>query len=320
MKELFSQLKEWGYQGRIVSIQHLGDLQEEIEGRYRQGLFDEEFYQEWLTQFAFSPPDSLPEARSVIIVAVPQPQTRVTFTWDGEPVRFIIPPTYFEQKTENCVRELLARVLEPAGYRVAEAVLPKKLLAVRSGLATYGKNNISYVPGMGSFFGLVAVYSDLPAQEDNWREPQMMESCRNCSACLRHCPVGAIPSAASFDSAQGKLRTGTSERFLLHAERCITFHNEKPGDVPFPAWIDPSWHNCLMGCLHCQRVCPQNKEFLHWVEERAEFSQEETALLLQGVALDQLPPATAKKLEQSDTVELLDVLPRNLGVLLKYVR
>ena len=113
------------------------------------------------------------------------------------------------------------------------------------------------------------------------------------------------------------LRTGPSERFLLHAERCITFHNEKPGDIPFPAWIDPSWHNCLVGCLHCQRVCPQNREFLHWVEERVEFSQEETALLLQGVALDQLPPATAKKLEQSDMVELLDVLPRNLGVLLK---
>jgi len=317
MEELFSELKERGYQGRIVSIQHLGDLQEEIEGRYRQGLFDEEFYQEWLTGFAFSPPDSLPEARSMIVVAVPQPQTRVTFTWacpeprpensrrgsrrDGEPVRFIIPPTYFEQRTENRVRELLARVLEPAGYRVAEAVLPKKLLAVRSGLAAYGKNNISYVPGMGSFHGLVAVYSDVPAQEDNWREPQMMESCQNCSACLRHCPVGAI----------------TSECFLLRAERCITFHNEKPGDVPFPAWIDPSWHNCLVGCLHCQRVCPQNREFLHWVEERAEFSQEETALLLQGVALDQLPPATAKKLEQSDVVELLDVLPRNLGVLLK---
>ena len=243
-------------------------------------------------------------------------------------MRFIIPPTYFEQETENLVRELLAGVLEPAGYRVAEAVLPKKLLAVRSGLAAYGKNNISYVPGMGSFYGLVAVYSDLPPQEENWREPQMMESCQNCSACLRHCPVGAIPSAPPFDpsaglranSAQGGLRTGSSERFLLHAERCITFHNEKAGDVPFPAWIDPSWHNCLIGCLHCQKVCPQNKEFLHWVEERVEFSQEETALLLQGVALDQLPPGTAKKLEQSDVVELLDVLPRNLGVLLNYAR
>jgi epoxyqueuosine reductase len=317
MEELFSQLTQRGYQGRVISIQHLGDLQEEIEGRYREGLFDQELYQTYLAAFTFRPPDSLPEARSIIIVAIPQPQTQVTFTWacpeprpehsrresrrDGEAVRFIIPPTYFEQGTENGVRELLARVLEPLGYRVAEAVLPKKLLAVRSGLAAYGKNNISYVPGMGSFHGLVAVYSDLPAQEDHWRKPQMMESCRNCSACLRHCPVGAI----------------TSERFLLRAERCITFHNEKPGDVPFPAWMDPSWHNCLIGCLHCQRVCPQNKEFLHWVEERVEFSQEETALLLQGIALDQLPPATAKKLEQSNVIELLDVLPRNLGVLLK---
>ncbi|NIO71219.1 MAG: hypothetical protein GTN71_19845, partial [Anaerolineae bacterium] len=73
MEELFSQLTQRGYQGRVISIQHLDDLQEEIEGRYRQGLFDEEFYQEWLTRFAFSPPDSLPEARSVIVVAVPQP-------------------------------------------------------------------------------------------------------------------------------------------------------------------------------------------------------------------------------------------------------
>jgi epoxyqueuosine reductase len=309
MEELFSQLTQRGYKGRVVAIQHLGDLQEEIGGRYGEGLFDQELYQTYLAAFAFRPPDSLPEARSIIVVAVPQPQTGVTFTWNGERVRFIIPPTYFEQGTESRVRELLARVLEPAGYRVAEAVLPKKLLAVRSGLAAYGKNNISYVPGMGSFYGLVVFYSDLPAQEDHWRKPQIMESCRDCSACLRHCPVGAIPSAP--------LGTGTSERFLLHAERCITFHNEKPGDVPFPAWIDPSWHNCLIGCLHCQRVCPQNREFLHWVEERVEFSQEETALLLQGVALDQLPPATAKKLEQSDVIELLDVLPRNLGVLLK---
>jgi epoxyqueuosine reductase len=326
MEELFSQLEERGYKGRIVAIQHLRDLQEGIEERYRQGLFDEEFYQEWLTQFVFSPPDSLPEASSMIVVAVPQPRIRVTFNWacpeqsrrDGEPVRCVIPPTYFrEQERRNRVQEFLARVLEPAGYRIAEAVLPKKLLAVRSGLAAYGKNNISYVPGMGSFFGLVAVYSDLPAQEDHWREPQMMESCRDCSACLRHCPVGAIPSTPLRAGPSTPLGTGASGCFMLHAERCITFHNEKPSDVPFPAWIDPSWHNCLVGCFHCQRVCPQNREFLHWVEEGVEFSQEETALLLQGVALEQLPLAMVKKLEQSDMVELLDVLPRNLSVLLE---
>jgi len=184
--------------------------------------------------------------------------------------------------------------------------LPVKLLAVRSGLGAYGKNNICYVPGMGSFHRLVAFYSDLPCPEDNWQELQMLERCQNCSACVRHCPTGAIPSA--------QLRTGTSERFLLRAERCITFHNERAGDFPFPAWLDPSWHNCLVGCLDCQRICPQNKDFLEWVEEGAEFSREETALLLEGVPLDQLPAETGRKLEQLDLIEYFDALPRNLRV------
>ncbi|MFB0533733.1 MAG: 4Fe-4S double cluster binding domain-containing protein, partial [Anaerolineae bacterium] len=158
-----------------------------------------------------------------------------------------------------------------------------------------------YVPGMGSFHRLVAFYSDLPCQEDNWQELQMMESCQNCSACLVSCPTGAI----------------TSERFLLRAERCITFHNERAGDFPFPAWLDPSWHNCLIGCLHCQRVCPQNKDFLEWVEEGAEFSQEETALILEGVPLDQLPATTATQWKQLGLDEDYDIFPRNLRVLLR---
>jgi len=330
-EELFSQLEERGYKGRIVSIQRLSDLQGEIEGRYRQGLFDEEFYRTWITRFAFSPPDSLPGARSLIVIAIPQPQTRVTFTWNGETLPLIIPPTYVAYgETNKQVEDLLVGILGPAGYRVTQATLPMKLLAVRSGLGAYGKNNICYVPGMGSFHQLAAFYSDLPCQEDNWQESRMMESCQNCSACLRNCPTGAIPSATPSTLRPGSgqaslraglrtgpsasLRTGASERFLLRAERCITFYNERAGDFSFPAWLEPSWHNCLIGCLDCQRVCPQNKDFLGWVKEGAEFSQEETALILEGVPLDQLPAATVRKLEQLDLTEFPDVLPRNLGV------
>jgi epoxyqueuosine reductase len=94
----------------------------------------------------------------------------------------------------------------------------------------------------------------------------------------------------------------------------------RAGDFPFPAWLDPSWHNCLVGCLHCQRVCPQNKDFLEWVEEGAEFSQEETALILDGVPSDQLPASTVRKLEQLDLIEYLDGLPRNLSALFHRVR
>jgi len=128
----------------------------------------------------------------------------------------------------------------------------------------------------------------------------MMETCENCSACLNNCPAGAI----------------SSERFLLHAERCITYHNEKPVNIPFPQWINPSWHHCLVGCMHCQSVCPENKDLMQWIEQGAEFTEEETALLLKGAPLDQLPTKTAKKIEEFNVTEYLEVLSRNLNVLL----
>ncbi|MGD9047872.1 MAG: 4Fe-4S double cluster binding domain-containing protein [Anaerolineae bacterium] len=300
-EELLAQLTKWGYQARIVSIKHLADLQRQIEGQVEQGLIDEELRQTYLAGFTFEPPSSLPGARSILVVAVPEPRIGVSFTWNGKRLRTTIPPTYNERKKTRRIRERLAQAFESAGYRMAEAILPKKLLAVCSGLAAYGRNNITYVPGMGSFHGLVAVYSDLPAPDDGWRQPEMMENCRNCSACRRHCPAGAI----------------SAERFLLHAERCITFHNEKPADVPFPAWIEPAWHNCLIGCLHCQRVCPENREVWSWVEEGAEFSAEETALLLAGTPFEQLPAGTADKLERLDLEPFVELLPRNLTILLE---
>lgn len=293
-------LEERGYQGQVTSIDHLGDLQKEIESRHREGHLDETFYNESLTHFTFAPPDDMSVARSVFVVATRDPQMRFTFTWHKKRAQFLVPPTYLHwRRTDKKVEAALTEILKPKGYGVVPAAVPKKLLAVRSGLAEYGKNNITYVDGLGSFHRLVAFFSDLPCTGDDWLEARMMERCQTCSACIHACPSGAI----------------TTERFLLRAERCIVFHNE--GDDPFPAWLDPSWHNCLVGCLHCQRVCPEDKDFLGWIEEGAEFSEEETRLLLEGTPLEGLPPETAKKLKQSDLVELLEVLPRNLRVLLE---
>jgi epoxyqueuosine reductase len=299
---LLHQLADRGWKGRVVPVHHLRDLQEEIEDHHRQGLFDEEFYQECLTGFEFDPPDDLPEARSLIVVAVPQPQIRFTFTWNGEVVPLIVPPTYlYWRDADKQVEELVTGILGAEGYRAVQVVLPKKLLAARSGLGAYGRINVCYVEGLGSFHRLVPLVSDLPCPEDTWQEARMLERCQKCQACMRACPSGAI----------------TAERFLIHAERCLTFRNEKPGSVPFPAWVDPAWHNCLVGCMLCQRVCPENKEVLGWVEEGAEFSQEETALLLEGVSPSQLPDALMEKLARWDLVDLFDILPRNLGVFLR---
>ena len=154
------------------------------------------------------------------MVTAPQPQFRFILTWRSEPLPVTVPPTYlFNRETGTKIGELLARLLEPTGYHLATAILPEKLLAGSSGLAAYGKNNVTYVPGMGSFHRPTAFYTDLPCSDDPWRAPAMMDRCQKCTACLHACPSGAI----------------VPDRFLVHAEWCITFHNEKPGRVPFPA-------------------------------------------------------------------------------------
>lgn len=294
-------LEKHGGVARAVSIDHVQDLRQAIETGRNGGCLDETFYQERLSGFEFEPPASLAEARSLIVVAVRHPQTRFTFNCRGSQVLATVPPTYLHwEDVDRQVEQALAHALEGQGYRLVPALLPKKLLAVCSGLAAYGRNNITYVPGMGSYHRLVIFYSDLPCGSDFWQDPRMLERCETCRACLRHCPSGAI----------------TPDRFLLRAERCIVFHNEYPSDTPFPDWMESSWHNALVGCMYCQTVCPENEDHLLWVEDGAEFSSEETELLLAGTPPDEMPPSLLTKLVEHDLVGLLDVLPRNLGVLL----
>lgn len=294
--ELYLQLEKHGLKGKIVSIKHLHELREGIEERHKKGEFDEEFYQKELTWFDFKGLDNFPNAKSVLVVATPQPQIQVIFTLNEISLPVIIPPTYF-YGTDEQAKTLLEGLLKPEGYRLMKAALPLKLLADRSGLAQYGKNNITYVPGLGSFQRLAAFYTDLPCVDDNWGEPQLMETCQTCVACVKACPTNAI----------------ASDRFLLHAERCITFLNEFPGE--FPDWLDLSWHNCLVGCLICQKCCPVNKDVVNWIEEKAQFSEEETRLLLQSVSRNEPPAETVRKLEQLGIIEYIGVLPRNLSVL-----
>ncbi len=297
-EELILRLEEKGCQVRIVSAGHLNELQEGIETKHASGLFDEGLYREYLTGFSFKFPHAILDPQSMIAVAVPQSQTRVTFTWRGEPRAVTVPPTYVSHReTDRRVEHILSGILNAGGYHVVRATLPVKHLAVCSGLGDYGRNNLCYVPRMGSFHRLVAFCSNMPCLEDRWREPQLLSSCQRCRACVDSCPTGAIPT----------------DRFLLRAERCLTFHNERSGEIP--SWIDPSWHHCLVGCLACQRVCPRNAGFLERVDGDRIFSEEETRLILSREPQNRLPPETVRKLDELDLLEYLDVLPRNLNAL-----
>lgn len=165
--ELRSRLEEKGYQSRIVSVGPLRDVKKAIEGNRSRGLLDEEFYRERLTFFSFKPPDLLPRAISLIVVAVPRPQTGATFTMRGESVQVPLPPPYAGyRETNRRLEDLLSTVLNPEGYSVAQAALPLKYIAVCSGLGAYGRNNILR-PWHGELSSLVAFYADFPCLEDS---------------------------------------------------------------------------------------------------------------------------------------------------------
>ncbi len=285
---------------RMVSVSHLDELREEIEGPLRDGQFDASFYQENLANFKYQPPEDLSDAKTIIVVAKPVPAITTIFHWKGGDVPLIVPPTYADgAEIDAQALSVLNDVLRPESYHFVKARLPLKSLAAHSGLVSYGRNNITYMPKFGSYHRLTAFFSDLPCQEDQWQERTLMAGCETCRACLETCPTGAI----------------SDDRFLLRAEKCLTYLNEKESNSAFPNWVDPGTHHAVVGCLRCQRACPYNKGVNGWSEIRGEFTEEETAYLLEGKFAGSEAEAMEAKLK---TMGLdLTIFPRNLAALLR---
>ena len=193
IEKFYDYIEARGWKCKIISTGHLSELRETILNYYNQGFLDKALFRDQLSFFSFNPPPDIPDVRSIIIVAVPTPQMQIFCYWQGKRIPVVIPPTYvsYTKRTEN-IQGILASWHQDEGYHLAPAKLPLKTIAVRSGLAHYGRNNICYVEEMGSFLQLVGVFSDLPSNGDSWQEPKMLGRCENCIACLRKCPTKAI--------------------------------------------------------------------------------------------------------------------------------
>jgi len=292
-------LRKYNYKAGIVPFKRLEELRREIENWHEKGYINKALYKSYLSGFTFSKSGNTFNPESVITVAIPQPQYRLYFTIKNKRFPVIIPPTYVNSyKIIQEVNDLLNRFLSGTGFMVETAILPEKLLAVHSGLSKYGKNNISYIEGLGSFYQLESFFSNVPCNDNKWYEERELRECLDCKICLKNCPTGAI----------------TASRFLLRAEKCLTFWNE--GDEEFPAWINSESHNCLIGCLRCQIVCPYNRSVTSWIEDIGEFSSEETEKLLSGLQPDNLPQSIIEKMNLIDFNRHLYRIPRNLRALI----
>jgi epoxyqueuosine reductase len=274
---------------------------EDLAQRRRSGEVDDLLAREYLgfLERASHPPEGRPAW--VVLVLVPAPLHAVTFTKDGKPLRVLIPPTYVRYRANGAevFGDLEKDVFGGAGLLPLTA--PLKSVAARLGLTCYGRNNVTYAGGFGSGLQIVgcATNEDVSDGAAEPRPPKMLDACASCHACEGLCPTGAI----------------VGDRFLLRAERCLVFFNERREEIP--GWVPQSAHRCLIGCLACQAACPANAGKLKVTDTGLVITEEETKKILDPATPESDPHllAAAEKIATLGLTEGTFLLWRNLRLL-----
>ncbi|MBU2864797.1 tRNA epoxyqueuosine(34) reductase QueG [Reinekea forsetii] len=127
------------------------------------------------------------------------------------------------------------------GYRafVDSAPIMERQLAEQSGLGWIGKNSLLLVPGVGSWFFLGELMTDLDLPKD---PPLPKSHCGSCNQCIVDCPTDAFV-------ADG----------VLDARKCISYLTiEYSGSIPTD--LRSKMGNRIYGCDDCQLVCPHNNK------------------------------------------------------------
>lgn len=270
MRQLLQWAAERGYSIGWGAPDLLDQIRSDLSRRRAASEFDQAFFERSLSGFSYLAGTGLSTVECVGVVAAPGPGHLLRFWMEERPVDVVIPPTYLNNgEAAQRVIAALNTLTDGPNAHFARLHAPLKSLATRLGVASYGRNNITYVGGMGSYHLLIGFVTDLklgppPARPASSAasSPALSARCAGCSACQKACPTGAIGG----------------DRFLLRAERCLTYFNEY--EDPWPDWLPAQAHNCLIGCLYCQAVCPQNAGLLRFERVPEEITAVETALVM----------------------------------------
>ncbi len=205
----------------------------------------------WITEerigLSCDPSRLLPNARSIITLGkyylppeevvetdVPGPRGRIARYAQGHDYHDVFPP-----RMAGFVDRLAAELGRRPATRlfVDSSPLAERAVAVRSGIAFYGKNTLMLTRGYGSWVLLAEILTDLELESDM----PMRRDCGRCRLCIDACPTGAIVAPYRVD-----------------ARLCISYLTiEHKGFIPRD--IRPKMRNWIFGCDVCQEVCPYNR-------------------------------------------------------------
>jgi len=293
--------KERGYRVGLGPVEILNEVKEKLERRKSNKEIKPEFAGKHLSSFTYLEGSTVINPRSIIIIAMPRPAHILDVEFRGKNEQFIFPPTYVEyRKIFDEVLSDFKQSFERKNWQASLISAPLKSLAVHTGLAVYGKNNITYISEFGSYFQLVGIVTDIPAEANNMQKSSeaMAERCKTCQVCLKACALSAI----------------SQDRFLLFAEKCYVSYSESAEPFP-PGMIAPS-PDCLVGCLTCQQVCPMNKGKLKYVDSGISFDSEESEVIFHNQTSSYLWKKIREKMKTLGLTEDNEIVLRNLRLLL----
>lgn len=202
-----------------------------------------------------TPEQELPEARSVILMAIRAWDTAFNIVVDSTELHFnkkLTPkvPLQGYQLYSQIARNkawMIANYLQKKGFEsVPSGAIPLKTAAVQCGLGYQGKNTLLVTPEYGPRVRLVSVLTTAELDID---EPFRENLCKNCEKCIVACPARAI------------------EPYKLKVDRCMVYASENPRLTQVPdetrklekKLTKRPTPNSLIECSTCLEACPIGK-------------------------------------------------------------
>ena len=200
----------------------------------------------------FDPTLLVPNCQSIVVTAmnyfpdrqIPDEEWQIAYYAYGKDYHTIVKQRLFQLlEYMNALREEQGNPAPKGAQRVFvdSAPLLERYWAQQAGIGWEGRNHLLIIPGMGSWFFLGFIVTDLVLQPDK----PLSSRCGTCHKCVDSCPTGAL----SLN------QDGTT---FMDARKCVSYLTIEQKS-PIPSDFSARMGNRIYGCDSCQKACPWNR-------------------------------------------------------------